>query len=200
MATAAPQTRSPLATAEMLSVDMAELRVSSRLTDCLVVYGLGACIGLCVYDPTLRIAGIAHIVLPQQRVLDRGHVNDNKIQRSGKFVDQAIPLLLDDLKREGAELAVLRAAMVGGARIFGGLRPGTGALSGLEIGDRNVEAVRRALESARIPLCATDVGGSYGRTVVLRVSDGAVIVKPIGGEASVLTILSKFCPDGEVEK
>ncbi len=176
---------------ETLSVEMAEARVSARLTDYLVAYGLGACVGICVYDPKLRVAGMAQIVMPESKRYTAGDlISASKI--AGKFADTAIPMLVEEVVRSGGQRSNLRAAFAGGASIFGALKgAGSGLPSSLEIGERNAHAVAAALELQGIPIFGTDTGGSHGRTVLLRVSDGAVIVKPIGGEGRVLAILSR---------
>ncbi|HEX5324436.1 MAG TPA: hypothetical protein VFW40_11660, partial [Capsulimonadaceae bacterium] len=55
------------ANAEAISVEMAEIKISTRLTDNLVAYGLGACVAVCLYDPALKVAGMAHVVLPDHQ-------------------------------------------------------------------------------------------------------------------------------------
>jgi len=176
---------------ETHSVEMAEMHVSARLTDNLAAYGLGACVAVCIYDASLKVAGIAHIVAPQQQRYADATVTQIAGASPGKFADTAIPILIQKIDRAGGQRTGLRAAIIGGAKIFGALTSESGAASGLEIGARNIAAVRDALQKHDIKICATDVGGSCGRTVVFRVCDGAVLVKQIGGEASVLALLSK---------
>ncbi len=181
----------------MISVNMAEQRVSVRLTDNLVAYGLGACVGICIYDTALKVAGLAQIVLPRQRQYARG-ITADIANTPSRFADTALPLLVTSMCHAGADRSTLRAAIVGGAHIFGGLAGGSGSggaaqrlPSSLEIGERNVQMAKKKLDEMNIPLCGEETGGSCGRTVVFRVCDGAVIVKPVGGEAKVLTVLSR---------
>ncbi len=187
--------------AEMISVNMAEQRVSVRLTDNLVAYGLGACLGVCIYDTAMKVAGLAQIVLPRQRQYTRGVAADHA-NTPARFADTALQLLVTSMCHAGADRATLRAAIVGGAHIFGSLSNGGGNNGGsggvgqrlpssLEIGERNVQVAKSQLDEMSIPLCGEETGGSCGRTVVFRVCDGAVIVKPVGGEAKVLAVLSR---------
>jgi len=177
------------ATLDGISVEMAEIKVSTRLTDRLIAYGLGACIGLCVYDPVLRIAGLAHIVLPVRQVT-AGPAKPSSMFM-GKFADTAVPKLVEDVVRSGGKKSNLVAAVAGGAHIFSALGSSTSAPSRLEIGARNVLAVTEALEREGIPLIAQDVGGSHGRTVTLKACDGTVYIRPIGSEEVLLTNLGK---------
>ena len=50
---------------------------------------------------------------------------------------------------------------------------------GVNMGERNVEATRRALEVARVPLVAQDTGGDFGRSVFFDVADGRVVVRSL---------------------
>lgn len=167
------------------------MRVSARLTDNLVAYGLGACVAVCLYDPSMKVAGIAYIVAPEQQRYAKGAAAQIAGASPGKFADTAVPLLIQKLDRAGGQSVGLRGAIVGGGQIFGPLKSDLGVPSGLEIGERTVAAVYESLKKHNIKLCAADIGGSYGRTVLFRVCDGAVLVKPIGGESTLLTMLSR---------
>jgi chemotaxis protein CheD len=52
----------------------------------------------------------------------------------------------------------------------------------LDIGARNLAAVRAALASTRVPVRASATGGSRGRTVKVDVGSCTVTVKEAGGE------------------
>jgi chemotaxis protein CheD len=149
-------------------VRMGELAVSSVPGDVLVSLGLGSCIGLALLDHRMRVAGLAHIVLPESQ----GHVNENP----RKFADLAVPQLVTELARLGARKVRLEAVLVGGASMF------TGAASSLEVGQRNEAAVRELLMSMRIPVVAAATGGNRGRTIRVDVATGAVTVREAGGK------------------
>jgi len=176
---------------ETIDVEMGEVKVSSCLTDTLMAYGLGACVGVCVYDPILRIAGLAHIVLPEYQAVSPNSNKERPQIAPGKFADSAIPFLIEEICRHGGEEHNLRATIVGGAHIFSPGAATGGAVSRLEIGQRNTAAVVKALERRGVTLLASDVGGCHGRTVQLRVSDGTVTVQPIGGLVTVLANLGR---------
>ena len=111
--------------------------------------------------------------------------------RPAKFADTAVERLIEEMQRYGGDIDNLRAAVVGGAHIFSGVGGGIVSASRLEIGTRNATAVHDILERIGIPVVASDVGGSHGRTVTLRVCDGGVYVKPIGSADTLLTSLGK---------
>jgi len=133
----------------------------------LATIGLGSCVAIMLHDPVARIGGLAHVLLPDQS-LSRDQSN------RAKFPGTAVPLLIQRMRDHGSR-GPLAAKIIGGASMFGQLLP-TG---GINMGERNVEATRRALRAAGIPLAAEDVGGDYGRSVFLHVASGRVLVKSL---------------------
>ena len=156
-----------MAVAETM-VRMGELAVSSASGHVLVSLGLGSCIGLALVDRRMRIAGLAHVVLPQSQ----GHGHDNP----RKFADLAVPEMLSELEALGAGNVRLEAVLVGGASML------AVSSAGLEVGQRNEAAVRELLERHRIPVVAAATGGSKGRTIRVDVESSAVTVREAGGK------------------
>jgi chemotaxis protein CheD len=156
-------------------VRMGELAVSALEGEELVSMGLGSCVGLVIRDRRGTCAGLAHVVLPGD-----DDVVSPATNAPAKFADPAVELLVARLTALGAPGHRLEAALVGGASMFsfGG---------GLEIGARNVQAVRRALTARRIKVAAEQTGGSAGRTVRVWVG-GPCEARDAGGEA--VTLLS----------
>jgi chemotaxis protein CheD len=149
-------------------VRMGEAAASNAPGDVLACIGLGSCIGLTLVDRSRGVAALAHVMLPEATQPDPPQPH--------KFADLAVPALIDLALAQGASRTRLEACLVGGAAMFsfGG--------SGQDIGQRNAVAVTRMLEQARIPVRATETGGSKGRTV--RVHLGAEItitVREAGG-------------------
>ena len=133
--------------------------------------GLGSCIGLVLADAHAGVAGMAHVMLPASRPGASGP--------PGKFADTAVPALLDQVLRLGADRVRLQAKIAGGAQMFGG---GAAAASMMNIGERNATAVREALKAIGMRVRAADTGGNAGRSMQVSVSGGAVTVRAVGGE------------------
>ena len=47
----------------------------------------------------------------------------------------------------------------------------------MQIGAKNVEAVRKKLQELKLPLIASDTGGNYGRTIEFDIASGIMLVK-----------------------
>lgn len=183
--------------ATTIPVDMGETRISRSSGEKLVAFGLGACVGVCLYDPLTSVAGMVHIVLPQTLAPSRAGIPNAEVSSlPGKSADTAVPHLIQELEKQGAKLPRLRAAIAGGARIFkspiikaGETSSSLGPVSRLEIGLRNIEAVRVLLSQFEIPIFAENVGGTCGRTVTLLPGVGHVFVRIIGKEDKLLVNL-----------
>nr|WP_232207762.1 chemotaxis protein CheD [Aminomonas paucivorans] len=148
---------------------MADL-VSVRHPATLVTLGLGSCIGLVIFDPSTKVAAMAHIMLPDSR-------DAKEVPKPGKFADTAVPLLLEHLKNLGAVKGQLKAKMAGGAQMFN--IPGKDN-SLLAVGSRNVEATTAMLAKHGVPLVASDVGGNKGRSVEFNTETWKLLVKTLG--------------------
>jgi chemotaxis protein CheD len=158
-----------------IMVRMGELVSSRDPGDVLVAIGLGSCIGLALIDRKRPIAGLAHVMLPESP--------DGEVDTPGKFADLAVPTLRERMAELGATSSRLDAVLVGGAQMFSF---GQNGGSRLDVGARNEEAVRAALDSARIPVRATATAGKTGRTMRVTVEAGVVLVKEAGQPAAEL--------------
>ncbi|MFV0504048.1 MAG: chemotaxis protein CheD [Lachnospirales bacterium] len=149
-------------------VSMADLNIACN-TDFLTTIGLGSCLGICFYDGTHKVAGMAHAMLPSSE-----QISNNLNKR--KFVDTSITELITKMERAGAIRSRIAAKIFGGAQMFATTRID----DSMRIGDRNIEAVNRILSEMRIPIIAKDVGGNYGRTIIMYAETGIVTVKTVG--------------------
>ncbi len=147
---------------------MGELAASGAAGEELVSMGLGSCIGVALLDVERAIAGLAHVMLPSANAA---------YAAPAKFADRAVPALVAQAERLGARRERLVAVLVGGAQMFG--RSG---IAGLDLGARNEDSVREALDHERIPVRAAATGGSRGRTVRVRAALPSVLVREAGGD------------------
>lgn len=151
-----------------------EIRV--KVADCavgrheqtLITIGLGSCVAIALYDPRVRVGGLAHTLLPDESMArDRSN--------PAKFPASAVALLLAEMTRLGADVRRVRAKLVGGSSMFSSLLP----KGSINIGDRNVEAARQALRRCGVPIDAEDVGSDHGRSVHFHLDDGRVEVRSL---------------------
>ena len=149
-------------------VGLGDIKISNNSQDILVVYGLGSCVGIGVYDPITHVAGLLHAVLPENK-----NGRDGKVE---KYVDSGIPALLERVTAFGADCNRLIIRMVGGAQML--VVPG--ATNSFDLGTRNVIAAQKTLKKHNLQLKAHDVGGHQGRSVKLYVSNGKMTLRTVG--------------------
>jgi len=135
--------------------------------DPMATVGLGSCVALILYDKRNGNGAMAHVMLPESR---------GKTEKPGKFADTALEVLIDELDKKGSVKTFLRAKLVGGASMF------STPSKNLNIGERNINALKELLEKVKIPIEKEDVGGTSGRSVLFRPAEnGLVVIKRADG-------------------
>lgn len=129
---------------------------------------LGSCIGLALYDRKQKIGGLAHILLP---------LAPEVTDRPGKFVDTAVPKLIQEMNQLATAQLRLTAKIAGGASMF------SNSIAA-NIGTKNTEACQQLLNKMGIPIVAESCGGNQGRRMTLDTTDGNVFID-IVGEATI---------------
>lgn len=153
---------------EMIKVGMADLKLC-KAPDAVTTLGLGSCVGIAIRDPIKKIGGLAHIMLPDSKIMQ----NNTNIP---KFADTGVTELVRIIVEAGGSRTRLVAKIAGGAQMF--------AFSSknelVSVGDRNVIAVKKILGELKIPILAEDTGLNFGRTVEFYPETGDYIIKAVG--------------------
>lgn len=144
------------------TVGMGQVAVA-RNPECLSAV-LGSCVGIVLYHPRLHIGALCHIVLPE---------SNGRSGMPAKFADSAIPHMLSLLEKHGAFASGMVAKLAGGSCMFGNGGP-------LQIGEANIRAVTKALETVGISIVGRDLGGTSGRRIHFDASNGQVAVNSVG--------------------
>jgi len=140
----------------------------------LAIHGLGSCVAVFVYDPGVRVGGLAHILLPSPPV--------GGTEAVGRYATTAVAAIVEESIRRGARRTALLAKVTGGSRMFAN----EAAESRASVGDKNVAAALGALHAAGVTITGTDVGGACGRTVVANLADGTLTITTIRGGSRVI--------------
>ena len=152
----------------MIKIGMAELNVCLP-PDAITTLGLGSCVGVVLYDPTKKVCGMVHVMLP-----DSTKIKNN--ENIAKFADTGIEELLRRVIALGAVRKNLVAKIAGGAQMFAFKSDN----DMLRVGDRNVEATKSKLKELQIPIIAEDTGKNSGRTIEFYPETGELLVKSVG--------------------
>lgn len=137
--------------------------------DKLITLGLGSCVGIAIIDSINKIAGLAHIMLPDST----SFTNQSNPM---KFADLAIPILIKKMEVAGANRRIIKAKIAGGASMFS--FPDKNPL--MDIGGRNGIAVKEVLQKMNVPVISEDLGGNSGRTMIVEAANCKVFIKTVG--------------------
>lgn len=130
---------------------------------------LGSCVCTCLYDPEMRIGGMNHFLLAEPRESAGEDAADSSY---GLYL---MEVLINDMLKQGASKARLKARLYGGANMHADL----GA-----IGAMNAAFARKFLAMEKIPLVHEDLEGDTARRVQFRPAAGLVRVQRIVAEAA----------------
>lgn len=159
---------------DMIKVGMADLNVC-KAPDSLTTLGLGSCVGIVLYDSTVKVAGMVHVMLP-----DSTKIRNN--ENTAKFADTGVDALIKKLVNLGAKPNRLIAKIAGGAQMFAF----NSSNDMLRIGERNIEATKIKLNSLGIRITAEDTGQNYGRTIEFYTETGELYIKSVGKPLKVM--------------
>lgn len=149
-----------------ITVGMGEITVAES-PHLLKVIGIGSCMAVALYDKCASIGGLAHVLLPNvEESNDKSH--------STRFTDVAIRMLIEEMRKRGAQVQNIKAKIFGGANMFPEIIQPESAM---DIGKRNILAVKEQLKKHNIEIVACEVGDHIGRTVVFDTRDGSAIVR-----------------------
>ena len=145
-------------------VGVADMKISDDPNATIVTHSLGSCIGLVIYDPTVKVGGMLHYMLPEPTSPDKAK------SKPLMFANTGIPILFNKL---GASKGSMGVKIAGGAQVLA-------ASEHFMIGKRNDAAVRKILYKNNVLIRAGDIGGSMSRTMRLSIATGEVSVKAPG--------------------
>ncbi|HVS51306.1 MAG TPA: chemotaxis protein CheD [Opitutaceae bacterium] len=151
--------------AQRVVVGVGDMGVSNNPSFTLSTYALGSCVGIAAYDPTAKVGGLLHIMLPDSSI------SADKAQRQpAMFADTGLPLLMNSLVGLRAEPSRLRLMLAGGASVLN-------VADNFKIGERNIRATSDWLRKHGFAVRHAVLGGTINRTVYLNVGTGAITLK-----------------------
>jgi chemotaxis protein CheD len=132
--------------------------------DLLVTHALGSCLGLMIYDPSARVGGLLHAMLPLSKI------NPEKARANPfMFVDTGVPRLFRAVYDLGGRKDRLSVKAAGCGRPLSNNEM-------FKIGERNHTVLKKILWKNSVLLEAEDVGGTASRTVHFQLADGRVVI------------------------
>lgn len=146
--------------------------------DMVLVTVLGSCVAACLRDPSARVGGMNHFMLPD---------GDARADEPARYGSHAMELLINELLKLGARRDRLEAKVFGGGNVLQGFTQSP-------VGTRNAEFIRRYLGAERVRIVAEDLGGIHPRKVGFFPVDGRAFVKrlPHAHDAQVRDVETRY--------
>jgi chemotaxis protein CheD len=153
-----------------VTVGVGDLAVSNKAGEEIVTFSLGSCVGVVIWDRSVHVAGLLHVMLPESKL------NPERAQKQpAVFADTGLPLLFKSAYRLGAKKNRMRVILVGGSQVMD-------TAGHFNIGKRNYTAVRKMFWRNNVLVDTEDVGGNVNRTIGVEVASGKVWMKVNGRE------------------
>lgn len=130
---------------------------------------LGSCVSITFWHPIKLIGGMTHIMLP-----DRGGLKDsNENALDGKYANEAVKLMLTEIKSTGTHPREYQVKLFGGGDMFS-KNP---SLESEHIGYKNRLAAKSLLKEYGFLLHSKHSGGVGHRSIVFDIWSGYVWVR-----------------------
>ncbi len=143
---------------------------------------LGSCVSITLWHPASCMGGMSHFLLPTRSGALGGAEPD------GRYGDEALHLMLAELKKYGLRPSDCEAKIFGGGNMF----PGHDRAAAMLVGQRNGEAARDLLQACGIPVISESLFGYGHRQIIFDVSSGDVWSRQIAPTAPGSAVLSSL--------
>lgn len=127
---------------------------------------LGSCVSITFWHAGLRLGGMCHYLLPERK-------GDSQGRQDGRYADEALRLLFDEMRAAGTRPHDYQAKIFGGGRMFS---PSAGS-GRLDIGRRNIEIGQRLLQGYGLAPVSQHLAGVGHRNIIFDVATGVVWVR-----------------------
>ncbi|WP_157926901.1 chemotaxis protein CheD [Candidatus Nitrosotalea okcheonensis] len=151
----------------MIEIKMGGLEIITDETKELKTF-VGSCVAICLFDLVSKVAGMAHIMLPKKS----DGIQFTGKNDIGKYADEALSYMVDNMIHKGADPKRIKAKMAGGATIFAH----ESETNLFNVGPKNIAFLKEILEENNIPLVSEDTGENFGRWVRFNLRSGEMLV------------------------
>jgi chemotaxis protein CheD len=140
---------------------------------------LGSCVAITLWHPGALIGGMCHFMMPTRlmptrhgNVMPHGRTLHHEHDLSGRYADEALSILLNEIRAAHTAPHDYEAKMFGGGNQF----PGHNGVA-VDIATRNIDAGLHLLAQQGLELTSVHLGGTGHRQVALDIWSGAVWVR-----------------------
>ncbi len=130
---------------------------------------LGSCVSMTFWHPINLVGGMTHIMLPTRG----SEKHKDELTLDGKYADEALKLILSEIKKTGTHPREYQVKLFGGGDMFSK----STALEKQHIGIKNIIATKSLLEKNGFSLHAKHIGGLGHRNIIFDIWSGYVWVR-----------------------
>lgn len=165
----------------------------------LITTVVGSCISACIRDTVTGIGGMNHFMLPADASRDGKLWDNTPVNAQTRYGNIAMERLINVILAGGGRRHSLEIKLFGGGRV---LRIDT------DIGARNIDFVRRYLNTESLTIAAEDVGGNNPRKIQYFPNTGRARVKILNSrhndtlsrrESSYIEAINKSPVEGRID-
>jgi chemotaxis protein CheD len=127
---------------------------------------LGSCVSACIHDVRRGIGGMNHFMLPEPVGERDGWAST--VGRAARYGSDAMEQLINAILKAGGQRADMRVKVFGGGRVLAQMS---------DIGQRNIEFVKRYIAAESLIVVASDLGDVYPRQVQFFPNSGRARVR-----------------------
>jgi len=131
---------------------------------------LGSCVSACLHDTRQGIGGMNHFMLPEP--LGERDGWSSTVGRAARYGSDAMEQLINAVLKAGGRRENLEVKIFGGGRVLAQMT---------DVGKRNIDFVRRYIQTEKLRLCAEDVGDVHPRQLQFFPFSGRVRVRALHG-------------------
>lgn len=149
---------------KQIKIHIGEVRASKE--PAIIKTLLGSCVSVCLFDQSIRVGGMNHILLP-------GKADMKKYNESARYGINAMELLINKIIRLGGRRSEFTAKVFGGGHIIGDISVENSP------GPKNVAFVLDFLKIEKIPVISQNTGGNFSRLIYCHTDNSEVYMKRI---------------------
>jgi len=125
---------------------------------------LGSCVSITLWHPFKCVGAMSHFLLPRRGASEATAVLD------ARYGDEAMQLMIDELKKLGVSPSQCQGKVFGGGNMF----PDHSHAGAINVGQRNGEAALDLLSRHGVPIVSESLFGIGHRQIIFDVSNGDV--------------------------
>ncbi|NOZ42175.1 MAG: hypothetical protein GXP02_03280 [Alphaproteobacteria bacterium] len=131
-------------------------------SDHVIMTTLGSCISVCMFDPVIRVGGMNHFLLPEERDVEK------KNSFCLRYGNNAMEKLLNEILKRGGNKSRLMLKAFGAGNVLS---------INANIGAKNQIFLKQYIADEGMKLETCDLGGDFPRRVAFYPSTGKVLVR-----------------------